>query len=721
MGLASGALVIGTTFVSCETQASVPAGPSFEPNLFVELKPDGTLVLLCSRSEMGQGIRSSITAIIADEMEADISKVEIKQAIGDERLGNQNTDGSRSIRNFYDTMRMLGATTKAVLIQAAANTWAVNPSECRAENHKVVHPMSGQELGFGELVETARELQVPATADLKDKKDFKFIGKKLKNKDLGAFLNGSATFGIDIRLPGMVYAAIARCPVAFGTLKSFDDTEARKMYGVLDVFEIPPIDRAFGCLGGVVVLATNTWSAFQAKDALKIEWEYGENRDYDTDSFISDLKSRLDSDEALLVNEEGDVDAYFKKANKIVEATYSIPHLAHAPMEVPNATALVKADSCEIYAPVQNPQSVQEELEALLGFSKENIVVNVSFLGGGFGRKSKCDFVVEAAWISRKIDKPVQVVWSREDDLRHAYYHANSTSYLKASLNDKGQAEAWLHSSAAPSIASTFNKGADQSASWEMGQGMTSIHYDVKAKRFVNPSAKAHVRIGWLRSVYSIVHSHSVNVFVDELARAAERDILDFRLEMIGPDRFYPEIPAGEEAGKHAFHTARLKYVLQEAAKSINYGADLDEGEGIGLAEHYSFRSYVASAVKVKMVDGKVKVKEIHTVIDCGQVVNMDAVLNQIEGSAIFGMSIALHSKITAKDGRIEQSNFHDYVLTRIDELPEIKVTVVDSEAAPAGVGEPGVPPIAPAIINAIADATGVYHRDLPLADHGLV
>jgi len=714
LGLASGGLVLACSQpTKALAKNLLTDAKTFKPNLFIQLKADGDLILIASRSEMGQGVRTSITSIIADEMEADWQRVTVKQATGDIKFGNQNTDGSRSVRTFIDPMRQMGATARAMLITAAAKTWKVAEAECKAENHFVLHPSSGKKLAYGDLVAKAALLDVPKKAPLKNPKDFKYIGKNLPSVDVLDYAQGKAKFGIDIRLPNMVFASIARCPVTFGTVKSFDAEMALKVPGVLKVIEIPKIDRPFGPLGGVAVVATNTWAAFRGKSLLEIQWDYGKNKSYNSDDYMKMLTKHSQNDAVVILN-KGSVSSAFENADKTIEATYQLPHLVHAPMEVPNATADYKGTSCTIYAPLQDPQTARKEVAINLDIKEENVTVNVTFLGGGFGRKSKPDFAVEAAMISKKMNKPVQVVWTREDDIQHSYYHSVSAQYLKGSLKE-GKVSGWLHRSSFPSIASTFVKGKDYGAGFEFDMGLINTPYDLKNFRAENGQAEAHVRIGWYRSVSNIFHAFANNVFADELATAAKKDALQFRLEMLGKDRVI------DSNSPYKQDVKRLKYVLNIAAKNANWGKNLPKGHGMGLAVHYSFYTYVASVVEVSVIKGKLKVHNIHTALDCGRVVNRNTVLSQFEGAAIFGMSLAYYGKITAKEGAIEQSNFDDYRMLRMPDVPNIQVEIVESSEKATGVGEPGVPVIAPALINAIYQATGKRYRSLPLSDFDLV
>lgn len=679
----------------------------FAPNLFVELKPNGDLILTASRSEMGQGVRTSLTSVIADEMDADWSKVTVKQAPGDDAYGNQNTDGSRSIRTIYEPMRKMGAMARAMLISAAAEQWGISSEQCKSELHHIVNTDSGEKIFYGDLVAKASLMEIPQNPVLKSPDEFIYIGKGLKSVDADDFVKGIPKYGLDIKLKNMVYACIARCPVTFGSLKSYDESESLKIQGVKTVKTLDRIEKPFGALGGVAVIASNSWAAIEGKKALKVDWNFGENEVYSSREYMEKITKNVHQ-KAKIIKEEGSVSKVFGQADEIVEATYQLPHLVHAPMETPNATAHVQDGTCEVWAPVQAPQTTRQEISDFLGIDLEKVTVHVTFLGGGFGRKSKPDFVLEAVALSKMANLPVQVIWTREDDIQHSYYHAISAQYLKGSLRN-GVVTGWLHRTAYPSITSTFMPGVNHGAGFEFQQGMTNMPYEIENVRFENGEAVAHVRIGWLRSVYNIIHGFSVNVFADELAVKAGKDPLEFRLDMIGSDRIYPS------DNEYKMDTSKLKNVLKRAAKNAGWGRELPEGHGLGLAVHYSFYSYVATVVEVSVIDNKLKVHDVFTVVDCGTVVNRDTVVAQLEGAAIFGMSLTYYGDISMEQGKVQQSNYHDYQMLRIHEAPKVHIEIVENGDIPTGIGEPGVPVIAPAIINAIYNATGRRYRKLPL------
>ena len=720
-GLASTGIILGCNVSSNKKEFLPQVDGTFAPNVFVQIQKDGNITLIASRSEMGQGIKTSLTSAIADELEADWQYITVKQATGNAKYGNQNTDGSRSVRTLLEPMRKMGAATKMMLITAAAKKWNVAESVCKAKNHYIMNTNSGDKIFFGDLVDEASKVAIPADENIKLKKveDFKYIGKSLKSVDLKDFTHGTATYGIDFRIPNLKFAAIARCPVTYGTVKSFDSTDAEKVAGVEKVIELnkmdPPVGQFFGALGGVAVIANNTWSAFQGKLELDIEWNYGENHSFNSDEYKALLTQRVHQKGKLVPGKKGDVSNAFDNADKIIEATYHVPFLAHAPMEVPNATAWFQEHEIEVWAPVQDPQTARAELAHFFEIPLENITINVTMLGGGFGRKSKSDFVVEAVTLSKEMNAPVQVVWTREDDIKHGFYHSTSAQYLKGSLDKNGQVSGWLQRLAMPSIASIFKPLSDYATGAELNQGFTNNPYNLTNFRLENVKAEAHVRIGWLRSVINIHSGFGNNSFVDELANAANIDPVQFHLNLIGKDRII------QGKSEYPYNSKRMKDVLKKTAKMANWGKTLPKNHGFGVAIQYSFYSYVATIVEVAVINDKVKVKNTWTTIDCGLVLNKDNVKNQLEGSIFFGMSLALYGKISTKEGAVEQNNFFDYQMTRMKDAPNIHIHIMDKmNEKPTGVGEPGVPVMAPAICNAIFNATGKRVRSLPLVDAGM-
>jgi len=710
---------------------------SFDPDLFVSIAPDGTVSILAHRSEMGTGIRTSLPMVVADELGADWDRVVVRQAIGDERLGSQNTDGSRSIRRFYERMRVAGATARTLLERAAAQEWRLDPAQCKAAEHGVTGP-GDRRLGFGELVETARTLPVPAEAELsfRPASERRYVGRDVPITDLDDIVTGRATFGIDARREGQLFAMIERSPVLGGKVESLDDSQARAVPGVVDVIQLPDFEapHGFQALGGVAVVANSTWAALRGRRSLRIEWSDSEHSSYDSRAFARELEAEVNKP-GKVWRTQGDVDQVFASADpeNVLEVDYHVPHLAHASMEPPCAVAHVhkgtdgKPVSIEVWAPTQNPQAAQDQLAATFGLDKANLIVNVTLLGGGFGRKSKPDFIVEAALLSDRLDRPVQVTWTREDDIRHDYFHTVAAVHMKAALKPDGMPEAWLQRSAYPSIFSTFVPGMRDATAMEHGLGFTDVPYDVSSLRVESGTASNHVRIGWLRSVAHIYHAFAVCSFPDELAHKAGRDPYEYLMELCGEPRIIRlegvEYPNHDEPlERYPIDVGRLRRVTERVAEIADWGKELPPGRAQGIACHRSFLSYCANVVEVEVAkDGSISIPRVHVVLDAGTVIHPDRVRSQMEGAAIFGASLALYGEITARRGAIEQSNFHDYPMTRIYDAPrEITVEIVESEELPAGVGEVGVPPFAPALCNAIFAATGKRVRKLPLSRHDL-
>jgi isoquinoline 1-oxidoreductase beta subunit len=719
----TGVLVLGARLLPLEALAATEADKAaWNPSVYLGIETDGTVIIVAHRSEMGTGIRSVLPTVLADELDADWKRVKIEQAIGDVKYGNQNTDGSCSIRDFYDAMRQAGASARMMLESAAAAQWGVPVAECKAQNHQVVHAASGRKIGYGELAAAAAKQPVPKKEDLKFKSpaEYRYIGKNTPTVDLDDICAGKGTFGYDATMPGMVYASIARSPVFGGKLKSLDDQETRKVRGVQKTVELPAFKppHGFQALGGVAVIADNTWAAMKGREKLKVEWDAGENASYDSAAYKQSLLETVRKPQKVVRN-IGDVDAEFAKGGKTHEAEYYVPHLAHAPMEPPAAVAEFKDGRAVIYAATQNPQAVQDTVAAALGIDKKNVECHVTLLGGGFGRKSKPDYVAEAALLSREVGKPVKVTWSREDDIRFDYYHAVAAMYLKAALDAKGRPTAWLQRSAFPTIGSTFSGPLTvYGQGFEMGMGWTNVPFDIPNHRAENGPAKPHVRIGWLRSVANIYHAFAVSSFADELAAMANRDRVEYLLDLLGQPRKIDLGQRGPLAAKFPLETGRLSRVIELAAEKSGWAKKKPvKGRALGIAAHWSFYSYVAAVVEVQVdANGKIRIPRVDIAADVGKVINPDRVKSQFEGASVFGASIALMGEITAANGAITQSNFHDAPVARINEAPiETRVHLIESDAPPAGVGEPGVPPMVPAICNAVFAATGKRIRDLPL------
>ncbi|KAF3999614.1 xanthine dehydrogenase family protein molybdopterin-binding subunit [Glaciimonas immobilis] len=713
--------------------AKMPGGTVNNPLVFIAIGTDGIVTIVAHRSEMGQGIRTSLPMVVADELDADWSHVRVVQANADEsRFGNQNTDGSRSMRHFFTPMRQVGATARLMLETAAASRWKVPVSEVSAKNHEVHHTKSGRKLGYGALTVDAAALNVP-TADqvrLKDDAQFRYIGKeKYGSVDFQNIVTGNTQYGIDTRIDGMVYAVIARPPVFGGKVASFDAADALKVPGVIRVVELKgsPPPALFNPLGGIAVIANNTWAAIKGRDALKIKWDDGPNGNYDSTTFKVTLQEAARKP-AKVMRDDGDTMGALANASKKIEAEYYIPHLAHATMEPPAATARIVGGKCEIWACVQNPQATLETVAKSLGVTREDVKVNVTLLGGGFGRKSKPDFAAEAALLSKAMDgKPVKLTWTREDDLRHDYLHTVSLERLETTLDDKGMPLAWLHRSAAPTISSTFVVGAMGETAGELGMGAINIPFLIPNIRIESPQVPAHTRIGWFRSVYNIPHAFAVQSFVAELAAAAKRDHREYLLALIGPARkIAPKEMSdttnyGESPTLYPLDTGRMRNVVDVATKEAGWGRKVAAGHGLGLAVAYSFMSYVAAVIEVVVNEnGEISIPRVDVAIDCGPAITPDRIRSQVEGACIMGLSLAMTGEITFKNGAVVQGNFHEYDVLRALSAPkDIRVHIVKHpfDMPLGGVGEPGTPPIAPALCNAIFAATGKRIRDLPIRD----
>jgi isoquinoline 1-oxidoreductase beta subunit len=591
-----------------------------------------------------------------------------------------------------------------------------------------------QRLGYGDLAKAAMALPVPPFEQLafKDESDFRYIGKgAVQIYDLHDITTGKATYGADVRLPGMKYAVIARPPVVGGKVKSVDSTATLATPGVEAIAEIegsmPP--AKFAPLGGIAVIASNTYAAIAGRDALEIEWEDGPHGSYDSEQYRQEMTETA-RQPGKAIRSQGDVDAAFASAGRTFAAEYYQPHMAHVAMEPPVALAHVHDGQAEIWACVQSPYGTRQDVAEKLGIPIENVTVHVTLLGGGFGRKSKCDFVLEAAILSQQIGAPVRVQWTREDDIQHSFYHTASVERIEAAIDADGKVTGWLHRSVAPSILSTFAEDSGYQFPIEYGMGFADMPFDIPNIRAENGQAMAHTRIGWFRSVSNVPRAFAVQSFAAELANELGRDQKEFLLELIGPDRLIDPKAAGmpedlwnygEPYDQYPIDTARLRGVVELAAERAGWGKELPAGEGLGIAVHRSFVTYVASVVHVRVEeDGTVRVPEVHTAIDCGFAANPERIRSQIEGAAVMGMTLALHSGVTFEDGRAQQSNFHDYDVVRIDNFPQVVYThIVEHPFSvhAAGVGEPGVPPFAPALYNAIFNATGKRIRELPLGD----
>jgi len=738
--LGAGAFVLGLQIMggcgpSGHTAGQAAAGLKgpLSPNVWLAIDTDGTVYIIAHRSEMGSGSRTAVPRIAADELDADWNRVKLVQAVGDEKYGDQDTDGSHSVRGSFDAMREAGATARLMLVRAAAKQWGIPESECSTDLHAVVHKASGKRLGYGDVASAAAKITVPKKEELKlkQKSEWRYIGKGTPSYDLKDMVTGKAGYGIDGRMDGMLYANVAHPPVLGSTVKSIDDSATLAVTGVkktkvLDTFKGPVM---FQALGGVAVIADNTWAAIEGKKKLKIEWNETDHKNYSSEEYRKELEA-TSRKPAKVVREIGSVDSEFAKGGKIIEAEYYAPMLAHASMEPPAALASYKDGKAEVWAATQNPQGARDAVAAALGLKKDAVTVNVTLLGGGFGRKSFPDYAVEAAVLSRETGKPVKVTWTREDDIKFDTFHSCAAMYLRAALGKDGKPTAWLQRSTFPPIASTFDDKAQVADAGEIGLGWSDLPYAIPNHRAENGAAPAHVRIGWLRSVCNVFHAFAEHSFADELAHAAGKDPREYMLALLGPDRKIPKEELAKDYAnydgdyaQYPIDTARFRRVVEIATENAGWGKKKNgNGFGMGLAMHRSFLTYVATVVQVEMgKGGKVKIGRVDTAVDAGTIVNPEMARQQYEGAATFSTSIALFGEITAKNGAVVQSNFDGYRMARMNVAPrETHVHLVESDAPPAGIGEPGVPPFTPALCNAIFAATGKRHRELPLSKAGL-
>jgi len=719
LGLAGG-FVLSSSVLPRGLRALVSGtreGP-LSPSVYLAILEDGTVRVFVHRVEMGQGSRTGLTQIVADELEADWSRLEVVPAFGDLKFGSQNTDGSSSIRMFYDAFRQAGATARTMLEKAAADRWGVAPDQVQARNHQVRNLSTSQTLDYGALVEDAALLDVPdpASIPLKERSDHRFIGEPVPNVYAPDMVTGRAVFAQDVIRDGMVFAVAARPPVVGGHVVSYDRDAAMAVPGVLEVVELPAYQFPMGFqpLGGVAVVASNTWAAIQGRNALAATFEGGPNAAYDTTAYEATLWEAVRGGGAVTY-ERGDTPAALAGASTRITSEYFVPHQHHMPMEPPAATAEWDGDILRIWTCCQDPQAVQATVAPYVGREPGEIYVEATLLGGAFGRKSKPDFAVEAAILATRMRRPVKMVWTREDDVRHGYYHAIAAQRLEVGLDAAGRVQAWDHRSAYPSLMEVASgQRTDAAVSFEVGPVMEQP-LGIPNLRLSSGEAKAHVRVGWLRSVTSIQHAFAVGSMVDEIAESTGR-----RPDQVWRDLFGAVAgTAGSTSGEPGrLEAERLQAVFDRVVEMSGYGRTLPPRTGIGLAAWTSFGSFTAAAVEVSVSEaGEVRVPRAWTAIDCGLAVNPDRVTAQLEGSVVFGLSIALFGEITTREGAVVADNFNTYPVCRIPEAPEVEVAILETGHPLGGAGEPGVPPVAPALCNGIFAAVGKRIRRLPIRD----
>ncbi len=661
---------------------AVPAA-GFQPSVWLNVSPKGLVTVWLGRSEMGQGTYTGMAVLVAEELDADWKSVRVVQADADPKYGRMSTGGSSSVRQSWEPLRKAGAAAREMLVSAAAAGWSLDPASCRTESGTVIHAASGRRIGYGEVAAAAARLPVPEKPRLKDPKDFTLIGKPVPRLDTPQKTRGAAVFGIDVRVPGMLHAVVARPPALGGKVIRFDAARAMAMPGVRKVVEVP---------SGVAVLADTTWAAFRGRDALSATFDGGPNGALDSAAIARLVDSA--QPEPTPARSEGDLEKALAGAAKKLQATYTLPFLAHAPMEPMNCAARVDGNGAELWVPTQAPLWARGDVAKALGLPDDKVTVHTTFLGGGFGRRSFPDFPVEAALVAKAAGVPVQVTWSREDDFLGDYFRPCGKNELRAGLDAKGNLVGWHHLVRSPSI-SRQNFGG-RPGSPDILEGAIAFPYRSGSVRIEAAIPTVGVRLGWWRSVYASQNAFPEECFVDELAHAAGKDPLAFRQGLLPPA--HP-----------------LQVVLALAGEKSGWGKKLPKGVARGIACHSSFGSHVAQVAEVSVTKGAIRVHRVVVAVSCGTALNPDSVAHQMEGSVVYGLSAALRGAITFAKGAAQQTNFPDQDPLHISEMPRVETHIVPSTAAPGGIGEPGLPPIAPAVANALFALTGKRQRSLPL------
>jgi isoquinoline 1-oxidoreductase beta subunit len=697
-GVAAGAgLVIGFYL----PRGSASHEEAFSPNAYLRITPDNKVTIVVARSEMGQGVRTALPMILAEELEADWNQIEIEQAGASTLFGDQSTGGSASVHSTWDPMRKAGATAREMLISAAALTWGIPRSSCTAESGHIKHAATKQSLSYGELAGKAATLPIPTDVTLKQSKDYKVVGQRLPRLDTPSKVKGEAIFGIDFRMPGMKFALLSRCPVIGGKVASFDDKESKTIGGVSYVGKVG--DSA------VAVVADSVWGAMEGRRVLNVTWDEGPNKDFNS-ATAGYAPMNLEKAAALLkktavLYSTGETAKV--SPGRRISGVYQLPFMAHAPMEPGNCTADYRGAACELWAPTQVPQDCRDAVATAVGLDPDQVKVNVTLMGGGFGRRLEHDYAVEAALVSKAIIAPVKVIWTREDDMRFSTYRPASFHTLSAVVDGSGFPVQLGHHIVAPSISGQKGQptpgGVDPDLPDEAGPVYGIPNYAITYTMTETP-----VPLGWMRSVYALQAAFALESFIDELAVSAGKDPLQYRLKLLAKDQDLQYFTT-------TWKTARMRGVLQLAAEKAAWDKPLPAGHYRGVACFGCFSSYMAEVVEITMEKDGPRVHRVVAVVDCGQVVNPSILEQQIQGGIVYGLANALRAKITIEKGRVVQGNFDDYAPLRMDETPTVEVYAIPSTEAPTGIGEPSVPPIAPALCNAIYAATKKRIRALPI------
>jgi isoquinoline 1-oxidoreductase subunit beta len=713
--IAGAGLVIGVRLSPVKAFAQEnekgPKKPVVNPfDAYIHVKPDGKISLIVAKSEMGQGIKTGLAMLLAEEAEVDFNSVSVEQAeTRPDIYAHMGTGGSGSTMENFMPLRRAGATVRELMITAAAQKWNVPKNECKAKNGAVLHEKSSGQASYGELVDAAQKLPLPdpEKVKLKDEEDFGLIGHATPRVDIPSKVNGSAVFGLDVRVPEMLFAVVARCPRFGGKHAHFDGTKAQAVPGVKQLFEIPALGRDMFTAGGVAVVADSTWAAMQGRDALQIQWDNGAAATESTSTLHTALHAGA-AKAGKRVRNDGDVAAVLSNGAKRVEATYEFPFLAHATMEPMNITVHARFGEAEVWAPTQSPDWVQRTVAKILDLKPEKVVVHTTLMGGGFGRRYMADYPAEAAQIAKVVGRPVQLVWSREDDMTHDFYRPAACHQMKGAVDQNGRPLAWSHTIASTSIGAFWDPPEHQAPEKSEVGGAEQMPYAIPNVRLEYNHVASAVPPLWWRSVEHSFNGFAVECFIDELAAAAGHDAVQFRKTLLVK-------PANWKAkSEEDPDPARLRGVMELAAEKSGWGTPLPKGKGRGIATYHSFGSYICEVAEVTVQGSNFKVDRMVAAIDCGQIVNPESVRAQAESAIIYGLSAALKNEITVKNGAIEQTNFDGYDPIRISEAPPIEVYLMKSKDEPGGMGEPALPPAAPAVANAIFAACGKRVRKLP-------
>jgi isoquinoline 1-oxidoreductase beta subunit len=761
---AAGALVVGFRLRESRLGASSGSGgqaaaaPRPNPlDAWVRVAADGTIALLVAKSEMGQGVFTSLPMILAEELDVDWETVQVEQAPTRARVYNHMTGGSSSVRTSWLPLRQAAAAAREMLVRAAATAWNVDPATCRAERGFVIHDgrnaleerdarasrggddervadgraaaprgAGTRRAAYAELVAAAAKLPVPdfATVPLKGANTFCLLGTSPIRRDVPSKIDGSARFGLDVRVPGQLFAVIARCPTVGGSVRRFDAAKATQTPGVRHVFEIPalPTDRIFAT-GGVAIVADTTWAAIQGRDALQIEWDHGPHTAESSAALRAQFETLIAKEGDIIVRNDGDARAALAGAGaattRIVDAVYDLPFQAHAPMEPMNCTVHVRDGEAEAWVPTQGPHWAQEIIALLTKIPLEKVTVHTTMMGGSFGRRFSADWVAEATQISQRVKAPIQIVWTREDDIMHDFYRPASLHKLTAALDSaSGMPVALRYRMTSTSLQSLWDASPKRRVERSETHGAADAPYAIPSFRLEYTPAKTAVPVQWWRSVEHSVTCFAVECFIDEVAHAGGIDPLELRLRLLADAR--PFTLPWEQETPSKFKAERLRGVLRAAAGRVGWGKQLPAGRGLGLACVYAFETYVAEIAEVSIEHGEPRVHRVVCAVDCGQVVHPDGVAAQMQGGIIYGLSATLRGAITIDKGQAQQRNFDAFQVIRIQDAPVVDVHIMPSTEAPSGTGEPGLPPIAPAVANALFKLTGRRLRRLPIRSDDL-